>query len=152
MLSVSLFSFMCQLGMDGDGHDPIIASSWEGDTRLIQCNSTLQKIPNPPWSHCQGDEINTTHQHHHRPNPSPLLPRFVRAAATSRRRRRSPPPPRRRRPLPPPPHRPAAARVPAAGAAARHHQSRRCRGSRHHRLGFLGKTYFFKTLDLVFFK
>ena len=57
---------MCQLGMDDDGHDPIIASSWEGDTRLIQCNSTLQKIPNPPWSHCQGDEINTTHQHHHR--------------------------------------------------------------------------------------
>lgn len=64
MLSVSSFSFMCQLGMDDDGHDPIIASSREGDTHLIQWKSTLRKIPNPPWSHCQGDEINATHHHH----------------------------------------------------------------------------------------
>ncbi|XP_048528368.1 uncharacterized protein LOC125507886 [Triticum urartu] len=57
-------SCMCQLGMDNDGHDPIIASSREGDTHLIQWKSTLRKIPNPPWSHCQGYEINATHHHH----------------------------------------------------------------------------------------
>lgn len=57
-------SFMCQLGMDNDGHDPIIASWREGDTHLIQWKSTLRKIPNPPWSHCQGYEINATHHHH----------------------------------------------------------------------------------------
>ena len=64
MPSVSSFSFMCQLGMDDDGHDPIIASSLVGDTHLIQWKSTLRKIPNPPWSHCLGDEIKATHHHH----------------------------------------------------------------------------------------